>query len=172
MRMLFGTDGIRGVAGDPPLDHSTVVAVGAALGRHLARAHASPQVIIGQDTRESSRWLEASITLGLEWAGAQVQSAASVVLVGTPAAIALDANNFNAPENGGVGGGRGIDCLVEDTGDMSNIPVDVAGDATKVVLLNGAVVVIEADITGAPITLGASDQVNLGEFIVQLKDPT
>jgi hypothetical protein len=104
--------------------------------------------------------------------GAQVQSAASVVLVGTPAAIALDGSNFNAPENGGVGGGRSIDCLVEDTGDMSNIPVDVAGSATKVVLLDGAVVLIEADITGAPIALGAADQVNLGEFIVQLKDPT
>jgi hypothetical protein len=55
---------------------------------------------------------------------------------------------------------------------MSNIPVDVAGSATKVVLLDGAAVLIEADITGAPIALGASDQVNLGEFIVQLKDPT
>lgn len=103
--------------------------------------------------------------------GVQVQSATSTVLVGvTP--IALDGSNFNAPENGGTGGGRAIDCLVEDTGDMSNIAVDVAGDATKVVLLDGAVPLITADITGAPITLGASDQVNLGTFIVQLKDPT
>jgi len=104
--------------------------------------------------------------------GAQVQSAASVVLVGTPAAIVLDADNFDAPsDNGTGGGGRCITCLVEDAGDMSNIPVDVAGSATKVVLLDGAAALITADITGAPITLGASDQVNLGTFDTILKDP-
>ena len=64
-----------------------------------------------------------------------------------------------------------ITCLVEDTGDMSNIAVDAAGDATKVCLLDGAAILITADITGAPITLGAADQVNLGTFDVQLKDP-
>ena len=103
--------------------------------------------------------------------GAQVQSAASAVLVGaTP--IALTADNFGSPGNGGTGGGRKITCLVEDAGDMSNIAVDSAGSATKVVLLDGVAVLIEADITGAPIALGASDQVNLGTFDVQLKDPT
>ena len=32
-RELFGTDGIRGVAGEYPLDHKTVTLVGAALGK-------------------------------------------------------------------------------------------------------------------------------------------
>lgn len=104
--------------------------------------------------------------------GAQVQSAASTVLVGaTP--IALDGDNFGAPgNNGGAGGGRLITCLVEDTGDMSGITVDVAGAATKVVLLDGAAPLITADITGAPITLAVVDKVNLGTFDVILKDPT
>src|SRR5690348_11847100 len=93
MRMLFGTDGIRGVAGDPPLDHNTVVAVGAALGRYLAGSHMDAQVIIGQDTRESSRWLEASITLGLEWAGVRVESAGVIT---TPAVACLARGGFAA----------------------------------------------------------------------------
>jgi hypothetical protein len=104
---------------------------------------------------------------------AQVQSAASAVLVNS---IALDASNFGAPGNNvGAGGGRKITCLVEDTGDMSNIEVDAAGDATKVVLLaddSPIVPLITADITDAPKTLGADDQVNLGTFDVILKDPT
>ena len=54
MRMLFGTDGIRGVAGDPPLDHNTVFAVGVALGRYLRQHREDLEVVIGQDTRESS----------------------------------------------------------------------------------------------------------------------
>ena len=91
--MLFGTDGIRGVAGDPPLDHNTVVAVGAALGRYLAGSHPAAQVIIGQDTRESSRWLEASITLGLEWAGIRVESAG---IITTPAVACLARRGFAA----------------------------------------------------------------------------
>lgn len=102
---------------------------------------------------------------------AEVQSAASAALVD---AITLDGSNFGSPgDNGGAGGGRKITCLVEDTGDMSNIAVGSPGDATKVVLKEvGGAALITADITGAPVTLGASDQVNLGTFDVILKDPT
>jgi phosphoglucosamine mutase len=85
-RMLFGTDGIRGVAGDPPLDHSTVYAVGVALGHHLAKSHKHPQVVIGQDTRESSNWISSSITQGLMSAGAQVRNAGVIT---TPAVAFL-----------------------------------------------------------------------------------
>ena len=69
MRMLFGTDGIRGVAGDPPLDAATVYAVGAALGQQLKAQHGDAQVVIGQDTRESSAWIAESLTRGLDSAG-------------------------------------------------------------------------------------------------------
>lgn len=64
-RKLFGTDGIRGVAGEPPLDPNTAQAVGAALGRWIAESHQSPQVVIGMDTRESGPWLAADVAAGL-----------------------------------------------------------------------------------------------------------
>ena len=90
MRMLFGTDGIRGVAGDPPLDHNTVFAVGAALGRHLARRQTPATVVLGQDTRESSSWIAASLVQGLVWAGAQAESAGVIT---TPAVAYLARRN-------------------------------------------------------------------------------
>ncbi len=93
MRMLFGTDGIRGVAGDPPLDQTTVYAVGLALGRHLAAAHAAPEVVIGQDTRESSGWIADAITRGLQAAGARVRSAGVIT---TPAVAFLTRGGFSA----------------------------------------------------------------------------
>jgi phosphoglucosamine mutase len=92
-RMLFGTDGIRGVAGDPPLDHSTVYAVGVALGRHLAKSHQNPKVVIGQDTRESSWWICDSITEGLQSAGVQVRSAGVIT---TPAVAFLARQAYDA----------------------------------------------------------------------------
>ena len=65
-RTLFGTDGIRGVAGKPPLDRKTAQAVGAALGRWVREANPEqPQVVIGMDTRESGPWLAAEVAAGL-----------------------------------------------------------------------------------------------------------
>src|ERR1700757_5171785 len=92
-RMLFGTDGIRGVAGDPPLDHSTVYAVGVALGRYLKLAQKDPAVVIGQDTRESSWWICDSITEGLQSAGVTVRSAGVIT---TPAVAFLARQAYDA----------------------------------------------------------------------------
>ncbi len=50
---LFGTDGVRGVAGRYPLDRATVRRLGAALVRALPRGTASPRFLVGRDTRES-----------------------------------------------------------------------------------------------------------------------
>jgi phosphoglucosamine mutase len=91
--MLFGTDGIRGVAGDPPLDHTTVYAVGVALGRHLAKSHKDPKVVIGQDTRESSSWICDSITEGLHSADVRVRSAGVIT---TPAVAFLARQAYDA----------------------------------------------------------------------------
>ena len=93
MRMLFGTDGIRGVAGDPPLDAATGYAVGAALGRQLKAQHGDAPVVIGQDTRESSAWIAASLTRGLESAGVASQSAGAIT---TPAVAFLARGGFAA----------------------------------------------------------------------------
>ena len=68
-RTLFGTDGIRGVAGQYPLDRKTVCAVGASLGTWLLRSHQQPRVVIGMDTRESGPWLAAELAGGLARCG-------------------------------------------------------------------------------------------------------
>ena len=75
MRKLFGTDGIRGVAGEYPLDRKTVLAIGSALGARLKRKVANPKVVIGQDTRESSVWIAEALAEGLTASGAQFVSA-------------------------------------------------------------------------------------------------
>ena len=91
MKKLFGTDGIRGVAGQFPLDPITIHAVGLALAHHLGD---SPRVLIGQDTRESSDWIAAALTAGLVAAGATVESAG---VIPTPAvAFLARAHNFAA----------------------------------------------------------------------------
>jgi phosphoglucosamine mutase len=68
-RQLFGTDGIRGEAGQYPLDSNTTHALGNALGRWAARHHAAPEVLIGMDTRESSEGLARQVAGGLHDAG-------------------------------------------------------------------------------------------------------
>lgn len=84
-RRLFGTDGIRGVAGQPPLDARTVFAFGAALGE-WAIGHGSRRVLIGMDTRESGPGLAALAAAGLRSAGAEPLSAGVVT---TPAVAYL-----------------------------------------------------------------------------------
>jgi phosphoglucosamine mutase len=82
---LFGTDGIRGKAGTPPLDPATVRRIGAALVRALPRKQADsegPRLLVGRDTRESGSWIEAEFAYGAGGEGAQVVSAG---IVPTPA---------------------------------------------------------------------------------------
>jgi phosphoglucosamine mutase len=91
MKKLFGTDGIRGVAGQFPLDPATIHAVGLALAHHLGD---SPRVLLGEDTRESSDWIAAALTAGLTSGGATVESAG---VIPTPAVAYLArAHNFAA----------------------------------------------------------------------------
>jgi phosphoglucosamine mutase len=75
-RVLFGTDGIRGVAGLAPLDHKTAQAVGAALGQWVVESGQQyREVLIGIDTRESGPWLAADVAAGLGLRGVQVEFA-------------------------------------------------------------------------------------------------
>jgi phosphoglucosamine mutase len=85
-RRLFGTDGIRGIAGKEPLDATTVFATGLALGHSLRTGALQPKVILGRDTRESSAWIAATLAAGLSEAGARVASAG---VVPTPAVAFL-----------------------------------------------------------------------------------
>lgn len=70
-RQLFGTDGIRGVAGEPPLDAATVHAFGLALGEWALGHAESGEVLIGMDTRESGPDLASAVAAALEQAGAK-----------------------------------------------------------------------------------------------------
>ena len=74
-RQLFGTDGIRGVAGEYPLDPRTVYAFGRALGEWARTHSATPRVLLGMDTRESGPTLAAQVTAGLEREGVEYEVA-------------------------------------------------------------------------------------------------
>jgi phosphoglucosamine mutase len=82
MRQLFGTDGIRSVAGEFPLDRKTVYAIGRALGTRLRRKFELPKVVIGQDTRESSPWIAETFARGLVASGAEFDSAGVITTPG------------------------------------------------------------------------------------------
>ncbi|MBV9082475.1 MAG: phosphoglucosamine mutase [Acidobacteriaceae bacterium] len=85
-RQLFGTDGIRGVAGQPPLDARTAHALGFALGtwacREQARPTEIPEVLIGMDTRESGPWLAEQVAGGLARAGVGARFAGVITTPG------------------------------------------------------------------------------------------
>jgi phosphoglucosamine mutase len=82
MRKLFGTDGIRAVAGTAPLDDRTIYAVGLALATRLGAATEPVRIVLGMDTRESGPWIASTLIAGLHAAGAQVEFAGVIT---TPA---------------------------------------------------------------------------------------
>ena len=69
---LFGTDGVRGVAGVWPLDPPTVARLGAAVVKACGRP---ARIIIGRDTRESGEWIAREFARGAASAGGAVTSA-------------------------------------------------------------------------------------------------
>ena len=81
-RQLFGTDGIRGVAGEFPLTQQSTYLIGRALGHDLLRTNHDPQAVIGQDTRESSRWIADRVSEGLATVGVIVHSAGVITTPG------------------------------------------------------------------------------------------
>ena len=82
MRKLFGTDGMRGVAGEPPLDPRTTFAVGVALAKWIGQHHLDPEVVIGMDTRESGPGIAADVAGGLEKFGARARFAGLITTPG------------------------------------------------------------------------------------------
>jgi phosphoglucosamine mutase len=83
---LFGTDGIRGIPGEYPLDDATLYGVGRSLGAYLRREAAKPRVLIGMDTRESGPQIAAKFAAGLAAEGVEVCSAG---IISTPGVACL-----------------------------------------------------------------------------------
>ena len=71
-RRYFGTDGIRGAVGIPPITPDVVLRLGHAVGRVLRRSEDRPTVLIGKDTRISGYMLESALESGLNSAGVDV----------------------------------------------------------------------------------------------------
>ena len=109
---LFGTDGVRGAAGQYPLDPPTVRRLGAALVRALPHAPGdkiAPRLLIGRDTRESGAWIEAELAHGASGERATVTSAGIVPtpavayltrLIGYDAGIVISASHNPFEDNG------------------------------------------------------------------------
>jgi phosphoglucosamine mutase len=82
IRQLFGTDGIRGVAGEFPLTRDSVYWIGRALGHDLLRVNAQARVVIGQDTRASSGGIADRFVQGLASVGVETRSAGVITTPG------------------------------------------------------------------------------------------
>ncbi len=109
MRALFGTDGIRGRAYEPPLDEDTVRRLGAALAADLSRVSGSPRILLAGDTRRSTvdlaAWIASSIQAGggrVVWAGVLPTPAVSQLCREDDftAGIVISASHNPAPDNG------------------------------------------------------------------------
>ena len=82
-RTLFGTDGVRGVAGEF-LTADLALALARAAARHVGDA---PQVLIVRDTRESGEMLEAAVAAGVAAAGGQALLGGVLPTPGVPLLI-------------------------------------------------------------------------------------
>jgi len=71
-RQYFGTDGIRGTVGQPPITPDFVLRLAHAVGRVLKKTEARPRVLIGKDTRISGYMLESALESGFNSAGVDV----------------------------------------------------------------------------------------------------
>ncbi|MDB5829005.1 MAG: glmM [Variovorax sp.] len=71
-RKYFGTDGIRGTVGQPPITPDFVLRLAHAVGRVLKKTEARPRVLIGKDTRISGYMLESALESGFNSAGVDV----------------------------------------------------------------------------------------------------
>jgi len=71
-RKYFGTDGIRGTVGQPPITPDFVLRLAHAVGRVLKQGEPHPTVLIGKDTRISGYMLESALESGFNSAGVDV----------------------------------------------------------------------------------------------------
>ena len=106
MRVLFGTDGIRGKAHEYPLDSPTMFALGEALAHRLKKGS---RVLMGMDTRESGPEIARALAAGIRGGGGE---ATFIGIIPTPgvaylcrtsdaaAAISISASHNPYEDNG------------------------------------------------------------------------
>ena len=83
MKKLFGTDGMRGLAGEFPFDVKTIETVGRSLARQFRlKLGREPRFITGCDTRESGVWIEKAFHTGAVGEGADCESAEIITTPG------------------------------------------------------------------------------------------
>lgn len=104
--VLFGTDGVRGVPGTPPLDGETIACLGAALTEELGGA---PRIACGRDTRDTGTWVEDRFAAGVRARGGVpigigiVPTPAVAVVAmrhGFDAGVSISASHNPYPDNG------------------------------------------------------------------------
>lgn len=94
MNRFFGTDGIRAVAGEYPLDRKSIAILGRAL-MDLLRAEGLPaSVLIGRDTRESGDWIEEALVGGIR--AGRGRSVSAGVIPTSAVSILTCASDFSA----------------------------------------------------------------------------
>ncbi|MFA6306704.1 MAG: phosphoglucosamine mutase [Patescibacteria group bacterium] len=82
MKKLFGTDGIRGVAGSETMNEVLAFKLGKALMQYCRKNKITPVIIIGRDTRASGPLLELAVSRGIVESGGKIISAG---IIPTPA---------------------------------------------------------------------------------------
>ena len=92
-KQFFGTDGIRGVPGTPPLDDATLRAVGRSVGAYLHKEHHKPHALLGMDTRESGPHIAAILAAGLKQSKVDVTFAGVLTTPGV--ACVVRQNDFD-----------------------------------------------------------------------------
>src|SRR3989449_5807493 len=162
MPRLFGTDGVRGTAGEYPLDPATVRRLGAALVRAWRARHSAasaggngPRILVGRDTRESGGWIEAELAHGASGEGATVTSAGVVPTPaiayltrtqGYDAGVVISASHNPFEDNGiKVFSGRGEKFTERDEREVEAI----VADSTWTVRPGAAGSVSQVDLVGA-----------------------
>lgn len=135
---LFGTDGVRGTAGEYPLDHETVARLGAALVRSKRERRRGARFIVGRDTRESGEWIERELARGVRSAGGELTSAGVIPTpavayitraMGFDAGIVISASHNPFQDNGiKVFSGRGEKFTEEVERQIEQIVADASWD--------------------------------------------
>jgi phosphoglucosamine mutase len=145
MGRLFGTDGVRGKAGQHPLDIPTIRRLGAALARALGHGSPGVRLLSGRDTRESGEWIERELAAGIASEGGTLTTAGVIPTpaiayltprMGYTAGAVISASHNPFGDNGikvFSGSGEKFTERLEDQVEsiMAGLPEDVSGFAAS-----------------------------------------